>query len=238
MALRAIADEGGLPPAGRARPELSLASDPPAVHSRLKRGLDVAGAAACLFVATPLLLLIALAIRLDSPGPILHRQPRCGYRGRSFVCLKFRTMHHGSDEGPHRRYVEGLVTGRAEKRNGDGVYKLVADERVTRFGALLRRTSLDELPQLWNVLVGDMSLVGPRPPLPYEVELYDERQHRRLTVKPGLTGLWQVSGRNQLSYRDMCELDLEYIRTWSHWLDLRILLRTIPVVFLNSGRAH
>ncbi|HUF12392.1 MAG TPA: sugar transferase, partial [Longimicrobiales bacterium] len=112
------------------------------------------------------------------------------------------------------------------------------DERVTRIGALLRRTSLDELPQLWNILRGDMSLVGPRPPLPYEVELYDGRQWARLECRPGLTGLWQVSGRNQLSYRDMCELDLEYIDRWSHALDLRILARTLPVVVMNSGRAH
>jgi lipopolysaccharide/colanic/teichoic acid biosynthesis glycosyltransferase len=208
------------------------------VRSHVKRAVDIAVALTLLVALSPLLLLIGVAIRLDSRGPALHRQPRCGYRGRPFTCLKFRTMQANSDEGPHRRYVEGLVTGRSDVRNGNGVYKLVQDERVTRVGALLRRTSLDELPQLWNVLVGEMALVGPRPPLPYEVELYDERQHRRLTVKPGLTGLWQVSGRNQLSYRDMCELDLEYIRNWSHALDLRILLRTVPVVFLNSGHAQ
>ena len=237
MALPAFADEGGGIEASPAtRPELAVALDhPPSVRSGLKRFIDVVGASAMLLVGLPL---IALAIRLDSAGPVLHRQTRCGYRGRTFTCLKFRTMRNGSDEEPHRRYVRGLVTGESDARNGDGVYKLVSDQRVTRFGALLRQTSLDELPQLWNVLAGDMTLVGPRPPLPYEVELYDERQHRRLTVKPGLTGLWQVSGRNQLSYRDMVELDLKYISTWSHALDARILLRTLPVVLFNSGRAQ
>jgi lipopolysaccharide/colanic/teichoic acid biosynthesis glycosyltransferase len=239
MALPAIAEESGPGTPGKAgRPALTITSDPPIVRSRLKRALDVVGAAALLMLSAPVLAVIAVAIRLDSPGPVLHRQARCGYRARPFTCLKFRTMLADSDEGPHRRYVQGLVTGQSDKRNGDGVYKLVEDERVTRVGAVLRRTSLDELPQLWNVLTGDMTLVGPRPPLPYEVELYDERQHRRLTVKPGLTGLWQVSGRNQLSYRDMCELDLEYIRTWNHALDARILMRTLPVVFFNSGRAQ
>lgn len=238
MGLPAVAKQGEHPPRERGRPELSLGAEPPAARSRIKRTLDFLGAAILLALTAPLFLLIGAAIRLDSRGPVFHRQPRCGYRGREFVCFKFRTMHHGSDEGPHRRYVEGLVTGKSDERNGDGVYKLVADNRVTRFGALLRRSSLDELPQLWNVLIGDMSLVGPRPPLPYEVALYDERQCRRLTVKPGITGLWQVSGRNQLSYREMCELDLEYINSWSLVLDLRILLRTFPVVFLNSGKAH
>lgn len=238
MAQPAIAEEG---PGGTASPSSApvyLATEHPAVRSRVKRAIDIAGAAALLALTSPLLLLSAILIRLDSRGPVLHLQERCGRGGRRFTCLKLRTMRHGSDEGPHRRYVQGLVTGRSETRSENGVFKLAADDRVTRVGALLRRTSIDELPQLWNVLVGDMSLVGPRPPLPYEVELYDERQHRRLTVKPGLTGLWQVSGRNQLSYRDMCELDLEYIRTWTHGLDVRILLRTLPVVLLNSGRAQ
>ena len=241
MALPAFAEGEALPPASpRQRPALAVAADPePAiVRSRLKRALDVAGSAALLVLTAPLTALIGLAIRLDSPGPVLHRQTRCGYKGEQFTCLKFRTMRHGVDESPHRQYVSGLVTGRSDRRNAEGAYKLADDDRVTRFGALLRRTSLDELPQLWNVLVGDMTLVGPRPPMPYEVELYDERQHQRLQVRPGLTGLWQVSGRNRLSYRDMVELDLDYIRTWNHRQDVRILLQTIPVVLFNSGRAR
>lgn len=217
--------------------EVDLA-DHPAVHSRIKRAFDTVGAAALLIVSAPLLALIALAIRLDSGGSALLRQPRCGLRGRTFTCLKFRSMHDGADDAPHREYVRGLVTGAAEARKSNGVFKLADDARVTRVGTWLRRTSLDELPQLWNVLVGDMSLVGPRPPLPYEVELYDERQWGRLRCRPGLTGLWQVSGRNRLSYRDMCDIDLKYLEEWSPGLDFRILLRTVPVVFLNSGRAE
>ena len=210
--------------------------DPPMVTAPLKRLLDVVGAAVLLVLAAPLGLLIALAIRLDSPGEILLRQERCGYRGRRFTCLKFRSMRENADPEPHRAYVRELMSAGGGHANG-GVFKLVNDQRVTRVGAFLRRTSLDELPQLWNVLAGEMSLVGPRPPLPYEVELYDERQHGRLACKPGLTGLWQVSGRNQVSYRDMCEIDLDYIRDWSLWLDISILLRTPQVVLLNSGRA-
>ncbi|HEX6588880.1 MAG TPA: sugar transferase [Longimicrobiales bacterium] len=224
--------------AGGYEPPHTESADPPIVTSRIKRLIDVAGSVALLLVVALPALAIAIAIRLDSRGPAILRQPRCGYRGRPFDCLKFRSMRHDADEGPHRRYVEGLVTGKAEHAVSDGVFKLVADDRVTRVGRFLRRTSLDELPQLWNVMRGEMSLVGPRPPLPYEVELYDERQWGRLACKPGITGLWQVSGRNTLSYRDMCELDLEYIRNWSPWLDVRLLLRTLPVVLFNSGRAH
>ena len=228
---------GGAPEVVRRVPD-RIGGPLPMVRSGVKRSIDVAGSLALMVAMAPLAALIAVAIKLDSRGPILHRQPRCGYRGARFTCLKFRSMVADADEGPHRNYVRDLVTGRSKQTNGAGVFKLVGDDRVTRFGALLRRTSLDELPQLWNVLRGDMSLVGPRPPLPYEVELYDARQWRRLECKPGLTGLWQVSGRNQLSYRDMCEMDLEYIDRWSHGLDMRILLRTLPVVVMNSGRAH
>ena len=219
-------------------PELVLDSELPVARSRLKRVLDIAGASVLLLAAAPLFAVLAIAIRLDSKGPVLLRQERCGYKGRPFACLKFRSMFDGSDEGPHRRYVAGLLTSRPDHTNGDGVFKLVDDVRITRVGRWLRRTSLDELPQLWNVLRGEMSLVGPRPPLAYEVELYTPRQRERLRCRPGLTGLWQVSGRNSLSYQDMCEIDLRYLREWSHALDLRILARTLPVVLLNSGRAH
>jgi lipopolysaccharide/colanic/teichoic acid biosynthesis glycosyltransferase len=220
----------------KARGACDLAPSAPA-RSAAKRAVDVVGAALLMVVLAPLALLIAAAIRLDSRGPVLFRQRRVGLLRRPFTVLKFRSMAHGCDDSPHREYVSGLVTGATEESNG-GVYKLVDDGRVTRVGGWLRRTSLDELPQLWNVFRGEMSLVGPRPPLPYEVEQYEERQHERLTCRPGLTGLWQVSGRNQLSYRSMVELDLEYISKWSHWLDLKILVRTLPVVLRNSGEAH
>ena len=234
MGLPALAQDGG----AERTTELVLLHELPMASSRLKRAIDVVGATLFLALSAPLLALLALAVRLDSAGPVLLRQERCGYRGRSFTCLKFRTMRPDSDDGPHRQYVVGLLTTRPDQANGDGVFKLVDDDRVTRVGHWLRRTSLDELPQLWNVLRGDMSLVGPRPPLPYEVEVYSERQRERLRCLPGLTGLWQVSGRNQISYRDMVEIDLRYIREWSIGLDLRILARTVPVVLLNSGRAH
>lgn len=234
-----MASEGALPvdlPETSPR-EVGL-PQPRVGRSVIKRGLDRVGAAALLVVTAPLLAVIALAIRLDSPGPVLFRQRRIGLRGRPFTVLKFRSMEDGADPEPHRKYVEGLVTGEKETANGNGAFKLTEDDRITRVGGWLRRTSMDELPQLWNVLQGDMSLVGPRPPLPYEVDQYDDTQWQRLTCRPGLTGLWQVSGRNHLSYRTMVDLDLEYIRRWSLWLDLKILILTLPVVLKNTGNAH
>jgi lipopolysaccharide/colanic/teichoic acid biosynthesis glycosyltransferase len=151
-------------------------------------------------------------------------------------------MRHGVSDAAHRELISRMQNGKeseaAHRSNGGKpVYKLVNDERVTAIGRFLRRTSLDELPQLFNVLRGEMSLVGPRPPLPYEFQAYDHWQFDRLRVKPGITGLWQVSGRNLLTYRQMCELDVQYVRHWSLWLDFQLLIRTIPVVFFNSGRA-
>jgi len=207
------------------------------VDSVLKRVVDVVGASLLLLASAPLAAAVAIAIRLDSRGPVLLRQERCGYRGKRFTCLKFRSMRADSDDGRHRAYVSELLSGNGAAA-GDGVFKLENDDRITRVGAWLRRTSLDELPQLWNVLRGEMTLVGPRPPLPYEVELYDQRQWQRLECRPGLTGLWQVSGRNKMSYLDMCEVDLEYIGRWNHRLDAAILLRTVPVVLLNRGHAR
>jgi lipopolysaccharide/colanic/teichoic acid biosynthesis glycosyltransferase len=149
-------------------------------------------------------------------------------------------MTHNAPDTLHREYVTRLVGGDEESTrllepNGDAIFKLTGDPRITKVGQFLRRTSLDELPQFFNVLWGDMSLVGPRPPIPYEFEAYDHWQYDRMQVRPGMTGLWQVSGRNRLSYRQMCELDLDYVRRWSIWLDLRILARTIPVVLLMTG---
>jgi lipopolysaccharide/colanic/teichoic acid biosynthesis glycosyltransferase len=191
---------------------------------------------------------------MDSRGPVFFLQERVGRGGRRFRVFKFRTMYDGVSEDLHRAFVRQQVfqvpepaarsngSGKSN-RNGNGngngaggsrVYKLLSDERVTRVGQFLRRTSLDELPQLINVLRGEMSLVGPRPPLPYELEDYEPWQLGRLSVMPGLTGLWQVSGRALLSYRQMCEIDIEYVKRWSLWLDLVIMARTIPVLLFHS----
>jgi exopolysaccharide biosynthesis polyprenyl glycosylphosphotransferase len=227
----------------RGRPLMELTAPKLQGHQlALKRAVDIAGATVGLVVLSPLLALVALAVALDSPGPVFFRQERIGVGGRRFRVWKFRTMQHGASDSSHRDLVTRMLAGDEEgtrQTGADGreVFKLVNDPRVTRLGALLRRTSLDELPQLINVLTGEMSLVGPRPPVPYEFEAYDHWQFDRLQVRPGITGLWQVSGRNLLSYRQMCELDVEYVRRWSVGLDLRILCRTIPVVLFNSGRA-
>lgn len=210
----------------------------PVVTSRAKRLVDVLGAAVGMVLLSPLFLLIAIAVRLDSRGPVFFRQERAGLFGRPFMMLKFRTMRAGTTEHRHREYVEGLLNGDEPPADGVGIYKLIADDRVTRVGQLLRRSSLDELPQLLNVLRGEMSLVGPRPAISYEVQLYDDWQRQRLDARPGLTGLWQVSGRNRLTYQRMCELDIQYIKEWSFLGDLRILLKTVPVVLTNSGAAH
>jgi exopolysaccharide biosynthesis polyprenyl glycosylphosphotransferase len=206
-------------------------------YRQVKRLLDVTVAALLLTCLSPLLALCALAIRLESAGPILFRQPRVGEGGRRFTMLKFRSMYTGAKAAPHREYAAAFIRGQARPDQGAGVYKLVDDPRVTRVGRWLRRTSLDELPQLWNVLRGEMSLVGPRPPIPYELEHYRPEHFRRLQVRPGITGLWQVSGRSRTTFEEMVALDLEYIKRRSLVLDLDILLRTIPTVLLRAN-AH
>ena len=178
-------------------------------------------------VLSPLLLAIALAIKLDSPGPVLFRQLRCGLHGRPFTFLKFRSM---------RVDAEALKKQLAPFNEMDGpAFKMTNDPRVTPVGRFLRRTSLDELPQLWNILRGDMSFVGPRPAVLEEVRQYEPWQRRRLSMQPGLTCLWQVSGRNELTFDEWMRLDLEYIDNWSLWLDLKIALKTIPAVLLGRG---
>jgi lipopolysaccharide/colanic/teichoic acid biosynthesis glycosyltransferase len=200
------------------------------------RVLDVLLSAILLIALTPLFALIAIAISLDSRGPILFRQRRFGQAQKPFVVTKFRTMQHGVGHDAHRTFVLGLIAGdHPERPNGGPQFKLVEDERVTRVGRLLRRSSLDELPQLWNVLRGDMSLVGPRPPIPYEVEHYPPHWFARFAVKPGVTGLWQVSGRSELALEEMVALDVEYSRRRSVWLNLWILARTIPAVLSGRG---
>ena len=193
------------------------------------RALDILATTVLLLLLTPLILLIALLIKLDSPGPVFFRQQRVGRDRRNFLVAKFRTMQHGADHDVHRDYMLALI------ESGTSAPKLAGDARVTRFGGILRRTSLDELPQLWNVLRGDMSLVGPRPPIPYEVERYPSHWFERFAVKPGVTGLWQVSGRSEVSLEQMIELDVEYVRRRSLLLNVWILLRTAPAVLTMRG---
>jgi lipopolysaccharide/colanic/teichoic acid biosynthesis glycosyltransferase len=202
------------------------------------RALDVVVSAILLVVLAPVFLALAVAIRLDSPGRILYRQRRVGRDLDPFTVNKFRTMHSGAGHETHRQYVIGLIAGEPDTQDAESnFFKMANDDRVTRVGRLLRKSSLDELPQLWNVLRGDMSLVGPRPPIPYEVEHYPPHWFDRFAVKPGMTGLWQVSGRSQLSLEQMIALDVEYARRRSLWLNLRILARTVPVVFVGRGAA-
>ena len=197
----------------------------------IKRLMDVFGSLALLVVSGPLFLAIALAIKLTTSGPVFYRQQRVGQHGIPFAMLKFRSMRVNSDASSHKEYVRQFIAGIAERHPGNtgdrGVYKLTSDPRITNLGAFLRRTSLDELPQLINVLRGDMSLVGPRPPIDYEVERYEWWHRRRLLeAKPGITGLWQVSGRNRVAFDDMVRLDLMYARAWTPWLDLKIMFQT------------
>jgi lipopolysaccharide/colanic/teichoic acid biosynthesis glycosyltransferase len=197
-----------------------------------KRWLDVICAAILLVVTAPLLAAIALAIRLDSPGPIIFRQRRVGKWGKDFTMFKFRSMYADADENVHREFVKKYINGTATGSSGtnQSVYKPAIDKRITRVGRWLRRTSLDELPQLFNVLRGEMSLVGPRPAVPYEVQEYSKWHLGRLAVTPGLTGLAQISGRSGLTFEKIVRLDLEYIQRRSIGLDIAILLKTIPVV--------
>jgi lipopolysaccharide/colanic/teichoic acid biosynthesis glycosyltransferase len=205
----------------------------------LKRMMDIVGSVLALVVCSPVVLAIALAIKLTSKGPIFFRQLRVGQHGVPFTFLKFRSMHAGNDPNIHRDYVLKLIAGKAEPEtsngNGQGVYKLTKDSRITSVGSFLRKTSLDELPQFFNVLVGDMSLVGPRPPIPYEVEAYDFWHRRRLLeAKPGITGLWQVNGRSRVKFDEMVRLDLRYAKHWSPWMDMKILARTPWAVLLGD----
>ncbi|PYM32812.1 MAG: UDP-phosphate galactose phosphotransferase [Candidatus Rokuibacteriota bacterium] len=194
--------------------------------------MDVGGSALALIILSPIFLAIAVAIKMSSPGPVLFRQKRVGHYGVPFTFLKFRSMHSTNDPQIHREYVTRLIAGNVDSKvsanDTNGVYKITDDPRVTRVGRFLRKTSLDELPQFLNVLRGEMSMVGPRPPIPYELEAL-------LEVKPGITGLWQVNGRSRLRFDDMVRLDLRYAKGWSPWLDLKILLQTPRAVFSGDG---
>jgi lipopolysaccharide/colanic/teichoic acid biosynthesis glycosyltransferase len=218
-----------------------------------KRILDVVLAILSLIVLIPLLLLIGILIKLDSSGPVFFVQERIGarrrlYQGKTiweickFSCYKYRTMYTDIDEDLHRDFMEAYISGDEAKmaelqpdQEAATSFKLTGDPRVTRMGKFLRQTSLDELPQLWNVLKGEMSLVGPRPPIPYEVEMYEPKDIRRLAAMPGITGLWQVSGRCDISFEEMVRLDVKYIEKQSLWLDIKILLLTLPAVLSKKG---
>jgi len=196
-----------------------------------KRAIDLIGAILCLLVFSPLLLALSIAIVIDSGRPVLFRQTRLARGLREFQVLKFRTMKLGASSEMHQEYIKKLATGQAD---ADNLKKLTSDPRVTRVGSFLRRTSLDELPQLVNVLLGQMSLVGPRPALDYELQYYDHQHYDRFAVKPGMTGLWQVSGRNELGFTEMLDLDAEYARSSNLLTDLRILVKT-PIAAISKA---
>lgn len=205
----------------------------------VKRALDVVVSATVLLILSPIYLAIAVAIKITSEGPVLFRQQRVGQYGKLFTVLKFRSMKVNNDHSVHKEYVMKLIKNEAEAKGADGgkgVYKLTADTRITALGRFLRRTSLDELPQIINVLKGDMSLVGPRPPIPYELAAYQTWHRRRiLEAKPGVTGLWQVTGRSSVKFDDMVRLDLRYATSWSLWMDIKILLMTPRAVIKGAG---
>ena len=217
------------------------------VRFRAKRLLDVVGATILIVVLSPLLALIAVAIKLNSPGPALFTQERVGASPRrdgryvvwertTFVMYKFRSMTHNADQSAHERHVAAWVEGNLAPDVDQGeTFKLEADPRVTRVGRSIRRMSFDELPQLINVLKGDMSLVGPRPVPLYEAAAYTREQLARLNALPGVTGIWQVYGRGRVSFEEMIEMDLEYVRRQSLWLDIKLLLATVPAAVSGRG---
>ena len=206
----------------------------------VKRAMDICGAAAALAVLSPAFLALAALVKLTSKGPVFFRQQRVGRYGLNFEFLKFRSMHVSTDAAIHKEYVRNFIAGKTATCSADGskktVYKITNDPRVTWIGKIMRRTSLDEVPQFWNVLRGEMSLVGPRPPIPYEIEAYDIWHRRRLLEsRPGITGLWQVHGRSKTTFDEMVRLDLQYSRMWSPMLDVKILLQTPRAVLSGDG---
>ncbi len=208
----------------------------------IKSLMDVFGSLVGIIIFSPLFMGIALLVKYSSPGPVFFRQERVGLFGKVFTFLKFRTMYVNEDLEIHKQFVTKFISGQegdnsgAEETEKEIIYKIKDDPRVTRIGRFLRKTSLDELPQLLNVLKGDMSLVGPRPPIPYEYEQYDVwHKGRMLEFKPGITGLWQVEGRSLTTFNEMVRLDIKYIREWSLWLDIKILLKTPLVVLKGKG---
>ena len=220
-------------------PDLDRLNETQKIPFLVKRTIDILGSLLALALFSPLFFLIAILVKLTSKGPILFRQERLGQFGRTFTFLKFRSMHAANDPKIHREFMKSVIRGSHDgKVDGSGkpVYKMTNDPRTTRVGRFLRRTSLDELPQFINVLKGDMSLVGPRPPLAYEYREYDVWHRRRvLEIKPGITGLWQVEGRSRVRFDEMVRLDLQYARGWSLWLDVQILWKTPRAVMFGNG---
>lgn len=222
-------------------PEIQKREDARRVPLAIKRAIDLAGSAAALVFLSPIFAAVALAIKLSSKGPVLFKQERLGQHGKTFTVLKFRSMRTDCDAKIHQQYVEQFIAGRVDGSSETAtkpVFKIQKDPRVTPIGRFIRKTSLDELPQFWNVMRGDMSLVGPRPPLAYEFQKYEVWHRRRvLEIKPGITGLWQVEGRSRTRFDEMVRLDLKYARAWSVWLDLKILAQTPGAVIQGEG-AH
>lgn len=229
----------------------TASSEPGAGYWGVKRSIDLILVAASLPLLIPLTVIASVLIKIDSPGPVFFSQERVGgyrfaadgptrWHVRTFRFFKFRTMYQDADSEIHKQYMEAYIEGdetvMTDLRHGvNGTYKMVNDPRITRVGRFMRMFSLDEIPQFWNVVKGDMSLVGPRPPLPYEVERYGEKELRRLASVPGITGWWQVNGRSATSFQEMIRLDLEYLERRSFLLDLQILMRTVRAVFSREG---
>lgn len=233
-------EKPGRPLSDELYPDLFRSSRATKFSRLLKRTMDLVGSILALLILSPLLVLIAALIKLTSRGPALFRQNRVGQYGATFELLKFRSMHTANDPNVHKKYVEQFISGKTDSQDasrlGPAVYKIREDPRVTSVGRWLRRSSLDELPQFWNVLKGEMSLVGPRPPIPYELDHYDTWHRRRvLEAKPGITGLWQVHGRSKTSFDEMVRLDLQYAKSQSLWLDLKILVKTPGAVLSGVG---
>jgi len=205
---------------------------PSRTYDMLKRGLDFVLSLLGLIFYAPVCLIISIAIKIDSPGPIIYRQTRIGKNGNPFSFYKFRTMYIHPDYSSYREFLSKTI--QKDKENEKPIHGMRGDTRVTRVGRVLRRLSLDELPQFFSVILGDMSLVGPRPPLPYEWEVYKDWHRQRLMVKPGITGLWQISGKSNRGFNEMVLTDLSYIERRSLLLDLKILLRTVTVAFFQS----
>ena len=206
-------------------------------YARTKRIFDLIFTLCILPFLGIIILILALFICFDSKGGIIFRQKRVGMHGAEFEIFKLRSMHENSDDAHHREAIKQYMNGQPLNGNAHTPYKLENDNRVTKIGQFLRQTSLDELPQFWNVLRGEMSLVGPRPPLPYEVEMYSSRDMLRLSGKPGLTGPWQVYGRSRTTFQGMVEMDVAYLQRQSFWEDLKLITLTIPVMLQKRGGA-
>lgn len=223
----------------RLYPDLEKIAERKKGAQAMKRVLDILGSLAAILLLSPVFLVVAAAVKLTSDGPVLFRQERIGRFGKTFTFLKFRSMKANNDSKIHEEYVKKLIAGQGDLKQPDGEkgsFKLVNDPRITAVGRFIRRTSLDELPQFFNVLAGDMSLVGPRPPVPYEYHAYDIWHRRRMVeVRPGITGLWQVKGRSKTTFDEMVRMDLQYAQAWSVAMDVKILLKTPKAVLSGSG---